>query len=242
MLSEEAEAAKQIILPVDPIERRRSLAAEERERRAVAERIAKATRARLGGREAAVQQFLSLKTFLDDLGIASAEHDWRELQRERRRQDRENRRAQRQLQHHQSLSSIPPPSRQGSSRESSSRGSPRLTAAEEVLKLIPSIPKALKGEYDHPLLKGAVKGLCKLLWRAVNHQYNPEAAARDLVRKCLMCLDQAIEWPPTAPPPPPPPAPARVGLLRPALGSHHAELTGLVGSVVDTLRMAPNDR
>lgn len=63
-------------------------------------------------------------------------------------------------------------------------------------------------------------------------RYNPEAAARDLVSKCLLCLDEAVEWPPTAPPAAPLPPPPRFALLKPALGSLNAELTGLRGTVV----------
>lgn len=111
----------------------------------------------------------------------------------------------------------------------------------------PSIPNALSGEFHHPLLSSSeknkkLKRLCKALWSYSNAQYNPENACRDLVDKCILCLDGAMEWPPTMPAPPYPKPSMRVATLNPVLGSHHQELTGLKGSVVDVIRHSVNDR
>ena len=66
-----------------------------------------------------------------------------------------------------------------------------MSAAAEAGKRVPSLTKVLMGEYDHEVVNEKhAKRLCAALWKHVNHQYNPEAAARDLVDKCLLCLDE----------------------------------------------------
>jgi len=107
-------------------------------------------------------------------------------------------------------------------------------SASEEFSRAPSLTAVLSGDFEHPAIARdkKLKRLCGGVWKAASSQSNPEAAARDLVAKCLLCVDGANEWPPTAPPPLPPPPDVRYALQPPDLqGINGAELTGLKGTV-----------
>jgi hypothetical protein len=108
------------------------------------------------------------------------------------------------------------------------------SSASEAFSLAPSLTAVLSGDFEHTSVARdkKLKRLCGGVWKAARSQSNPEAAARDLVAKCLLCVDGANEWPPTAPPPLPPPPNMRFALQPPDLqGINGAELTGLKGTV-----------
>ena len=217
----------------DPASDRVNWAAEERDRRDIAEKIARTARRNAGSRKAARLRFMQLKKMMEDLTRQHQNQEYWRAQREKRdAQECEQQHEQQQGQQYGSGGLSLPRAHHGSQAHGGS-------AEEEARKFVPSLTKVLSGEYDHPATtEKHARRLCAALWDAVNHQYNPEAAARNLLDKCLLCLDEAVEWPPTAPAPPPPLPGLRAALQPPAVGSLRTELTGRKGPVVDVLRVA----
>ena len=150
----------------DPAAQRESWAAEERDRRAFAERISRAAKKNAGGSRAVARaRFSTIRTVMADMCRVYEEQEYRRDQRER--EERRRQEEEQVIAHDEG-------GWMGTAHRAAGPGHPPhrpLSAAEEKSNFVPSLTKLLTGEFDHPAASERhVKRLIGAIWHAVNNQ------------------------------------------------------------------------